>query len=165
MARLRRRQPSTPTPTPPLRVVLRDPGAALSQTSLKSAAPTWGAFCPAPPRCAAPGQSASSAGNARRLTRVRRPCDRPLLLATPGDSHASCSARTPCNKSCSPGWAETKQERMDLTLSRTAPLLPPRPASSVKFDLGGANLVQSSSQESRDSTRILPEQEVPSSRL
>ncbi|KAI4980256.1 hypothetical protein ZWY2020_020741 [Hordeum vulgare] len=34
----------------------------------------------------------------------------PLLLATPGDAWAPCSARTSCSKPCSPGWAETEQE-------------------------------------------------------
>ncbi|KAI5020849.1 hypothetical protein ZWY2020_045737 [Hordeum vulgare] len=34
----------------------------------------------------------------------------PLLLATPDDARAMCSARTPCSKPCSPGWAKIEQE-------------------------------------------------------
>nr|BAK07892.1 predicted protein [Hordeum vulgare subsp. vulgare] len=85
---------------------------------------------PRVPRFAPPLRGARLVSlNPRRLTRGR--CfplamrGRPLLLATPGDTRASCRTRTPCSKPpCLPGWAEIEQERagIDLTFSRGSPL-------------------------------------------
>ncbi|XBI44279.1 hypothetical protein VPH35_108931 [Triticum aestivum] len=85
----------------------------------------------------------------------RRHAGRNLLVATPGNWRAPCSARRPCSKPCSPRWAEIEQEWIpwcttNLALSRSAPLSPSAfsigsfvgLATPVKFDLGGASLTK-----------------------
>ena len=136
---LRRREP--PTPRPHHSLLSGDiPGAGRCARSLGGgihrAAPLPRVPHPAPLRCdGATGRN--------------------LLVATLGDRRTPCSARRPCSKPCSPGWAEIEQEwilwctRMrvptNLTLSRPALLSPSALcigsfvglATPVKFDIGG----------------------------
>ncbi|KAE8787846.1 hypothetical protein D1007_38166 [Hordeum vulgare] len=96
---------SDPNPTAPC-CPCEVQGAALSPTSALVGGIHVRRPLPRVPRSAPPAARRQIGRPLRLATRGR-----PLLLAPPGEARAPCSARTPCSKPCSLGWAEIEQEQ------------------------------------------------------
>ena len=97
-----------PTSHPPASEPFLRPGCALA--SIPHPLPSLPGVRRDPPGRALADARAVWAAASTAQRPLPRHAGRNLLLATPGDRRAPCSPRRPCNKPCSPGWAEYEQE-------------------------------------------------------